>query len=241
MYAIFRKEVHSFLSSLVGYVVMAVFLTAMGLLVWLFPDTSVLEGGYADMASFFRLAPYVFLFLVPAITMRLIAEERKTGTLELLLTKPLTEWQVVGGKFLAACFLLLISLLPTLLHYFSVYRLGNPPGNIDSASVQGSYVGLFLLGCVFAAIGVFTSSLTDNQIVAFLLGVFVCFLLYVGFSSLAGLEWWSGAAYWLEWLGLDTQYNALGRGLIDSRNLVYFISLILLALAGTYARLRKRR
>ncbi|SDL85005.1 gliding motility-associated ABC transporter permease subunit GldF [Siphonobacter aquaeclarae] len=240
MFAIFRKEVHSFLSSLVGYVVMAVFLTAMGLLVWLFPDTSVLDAGYADMASFFRLAPYVFLFLVPAITMRLIAEERKSGTLELLLTKPLTEWQVIGGKFLAACFLLLISLLPTLLYYFSVYRLGNPPGNIDSASVQGSYLGLFLLGCVFAAIGVYTSSLTDNQIVAFLLGVFVCFLLYVGFSSIAGLEWWEGAAYWLEWLGLDTQYNALGRGLIDSRNLVYFISLILLALAGTYARLRKR-
>ncbi|MDQ1087592.1 MULTISPECIES: gliding motility-associated ABC transporter permease subunit GldF [unclassified Siphonobacter] len=240
MFTIFKKEVHSFLSSLVGYVVMAVFLMAMGLLVWVFPDTSVLEGGYADMASFFNLAPYVFLFLIPAITMRSIAEERKIGTLELLFTKPVTEWQVVGGKFLAACFLLFLTLLPTLLYYFSVYQLGNPVGNIDTASVQGSYLGLFLLGCVFAAIGLFTSSLTDNQIVAFLLGVFISFILYVGFSSIAGLELWNGAAYWLGWLGLDTQYNALGRGLIDSRNVIYFLSLVLLALSATRWKLTQR-
>ncbi|MFT4033723.1 MAG: gliding motility-associated ABC transporter permease subunit GldF [Siphonobacter sp.] len=233
MFTVFKKEVSAFLSSLVGYVVMAVFLAAMGLLVWLFPDTSVLDYGYADLSAFFRLAPYVFLFLVPAITMRSIAEERKVGTLELLLTKPITEWQLITGKFLAACFLIFLSLLPTLFYYFSIYRLGNPIGNIDTASVEGSYLGLFLLGCVFAAIGLFTSSLTDNQIIAFLLGVFICFLLYVGLSSVAGLEVWNGAAYWLQWLGLDTQYNALGRGLIDSRNVIYFLSWMLLALAAT--------
>lgn len=240
MFTIFKKEVNSFLSSLVGYVVMAVFLLAMGLLVWIFPDTSVLNSGYADLATFFNLAPYVFLFLVPAITMRSIAEERKIGTLELLFTKPLTEWQLVIGKFLAACFLIFLALIPTLIYYYSVYQLGNPVGNIDSASVQGSYIGLFLLGCVFAAIGLFTSSLTDNQIIAFLLGVFISFLLYVGLSSVAGLEVWNGAAYWLGWLGLDTQYNALGRGLIDSRNIIYFLSLITLALAGTRWKLTQR-
>ncbi|MCY7349808.1 MAG: gliding motility-associated ABC transporter permease subunit GldF [Cytophagaceae bacterium] len=240
MFAIFWKEVSSFLSSLIGYIVMGVFLTAMGLLVWVFPDTSVLNYGYAELSTLFSLSPYVFLFLVPAITMRAFAEERRGGTLELLLTKPLTDWQLVLGKFLACWFLILLTLLPTLIYYISVYRLGNPAGNIDSAEVAGSYLGLLLLGGVFAAIGVFTSSLTDNQIVAFLLGVFVCFLLYVGISAIAGLEFWGGAGFYLSQMGLDVQYSALGRGLIDSRNVIYLLSWIALGLLLTRWRVARR-
>lgn len=230
MLAIFRNEVRAFLTSLVGYVVMGVFLTAVGLLLWVFPDTSLLNYGYAELGTFFSLAPYVFLFLVPAITMRAFAEERRGGTLELLLSKPLTDWQLVLGKFLACWFLILLTLLPTLVYYATIYQLGNPVGNVDSAEVGGSYLGLWLLGGVFAAIGLFTSALTDNQIVAFLLGVFVCFLAYVGISALAGLEGLGRAGYFVGQLGLDTQYSALGRGLIDSRNVIYLLSWMALSL-----------
>jgi ABC-2 type transport system permease protein len=240
MLAIFRNEVRAFLTSLVGYVVMGVFLTALGLLLWVFPDTSLLNYGYAELTSFFSLAPYVFLFLVPAITMRAFAEERRGGTLELLLTKPLTNWQLVLGKFLACWFLIFLTLLPTLVYYVSVYRLGNPVGNIDSAEVAGSYLGLLLLGGVFAAIGLATSALTDSQIVAFVLGVFACFLLYVGIGAVAGLESLDRVGYYLGQLGLDAQYSALGRGLIDSRNVIYLLSWIVLGLLFTRWRVGRR-
>lgn len=240
MLAIFRNEVRAFLTSLVGYVVMGVFLTATGLLLWVFPDTSLLNYGYAEMSPFFSLAPYVFLFLVPAITMRAFAEERRGGTLELLLTKPLTDWQLVLGKFGACWFLILLTLLPTGVYYATIYQLGNPVGNVDSAEVAGSYLGLWLLGGVFAAIGVFTSALTDNQIVAFLLGVFACFLGYVGISALAGLERVGSVGYYLGQLGLDTRYASLGRGLVDSRDVAYLLSWITLALWLTRWRVEAR-
>ncbi len=233
MFAIFRNEVRSFLTSLVGYVVMGVFLTALGLLLWVFPDTSLLNYGYAELGQFFNLTPYVFLFLVPAITMRAFAEERRNGTLELLLTKPITDWQLVLGKFLACWFLIFLTLLPTLIYYASIYQLGNPAGNVDSAEVDGSYLGLWLLGGVFAAIGLATSALTDSQVVAFLLGVFACFLAYVGISAVAGLESLGSFGYFVGQLGLDAQYSALGRGLIDSRNVVYLLTWIALGLLLT--------
>ena len=238
MLAIFRKEVNQFFSSPIAYIIMAVFLTALGLLLWVFPDTSLLEYGYADMGTFFNLAPYLLLFLVPAITMRSIAEEVRSGTLEWLLTKPVSRWGVVGGKFLACWFLIAILLLPTLLYYITLYQLGNPIGNIDSAVVWGSYVGLFLLSGVFVAIGLLTSSLNDNQVVAFVLGVFISFLLYVGLSAVAGLNLLAGLAYYLSYFALDEQYRALGRGLIDSRNLVFLLSLIGFFLYLTVNRLK---
>lgn len=240
MLAIFRKEINSFLSSLVGYVVMGVFLSALGLLLWVFPDTSILNYGYAELGAFFSLSPYVFLFLAPAITMRTFAEERRSGTLELLLTKPLSDWALVLGKFLACWALIFLTLLPTLVYYASVYQLGNPAGNLDSAAVASSYLGLLLLGGVFAAIGLATSALTDSQIVAFLLAVFVCFLLYVGLGALAGLDGLGGTGYWLGQLGLDAQYNALGRGLVDSRNVIYLLSWIAFALVLTRWRISVR-
>lgn len=237
MLAIFRKEVDQFFSSPIAYIIMGGFLTAVGLLLWVFPDTSLLDTGYADMGSFFSLTPYVMLFMVPAITMRSIADEVRAGTLEWLLTKPVSRWGVVAGKFGASWLLVVLTLLPTLLYYVTLYRLGSPVGNIDSAGVFGSYIGLVLLAGVFVAIGVWASSLNDNQVVAFVLGVFFCFLLYVGLSALAGLLAPGGLAYYLAYFALDEQYRALGRGLIDSRNVVYLSSLILFFLLLTVNKL----
>ncbi|AUD04746.1 gliding motility-associated ABC transporter permease subunit GldF [Spirosoma pollinicola] len=238
MLAIFRKEINQFFSSLIAYIIMGVFLTTIGLLLWVFPDTSLLENGYADMGTFFNLTPYVMLFLVPAITMRSIADEIRLGTLEWLLTKPVSSWGVVGGKFLASWLLVILTLLPTLLYYVSLYQLGSPVGNIDSAGVFGSYIGLLLVAGVFVAIGLWASSLNDNQVVAFVLGVFICFLLYVGLSALAGLSIPGGLSYYLSLFALDEQYRALGRGIIDSRNVIYLLSLIVLFLFLTANRLK---
>jgi ABC-2 type transport system permease protein len=222
MISIFVKELTNFLSSLIAYVVMGVFLTSMGLLMWVFSDTSVLDYGFADMDTLFSLGPYVFIFLVPAITMKSFAEERKMGTLELLLTKPLSDAQIIAGKFLAAVALVVFALIPSLIYYYSVYRLGNPPGNIDTAGVAGSYVGLLLLSMVFCAIGLFASSLTSNQIVSFILAAFISFIFYTGFESLSNLM--SSGALVIKQLGILYHYESLSRGLIDSRSVIYFFS-----------------
>ncbi|GAB2767134.1 gliding motility-associated ABC transporter permease subunit GldF [Rhabdobacter roseus] len=241
MFAIFRKEVNSFFNSLIAYIVMVVFLVAVGLMVWVFPDSNVLDYGYADLGAFFSLTPYVLLFLIPAITMRSIAEESRNGTLELLLTKPLTDWALVLGKFLANWVLVVLTLVPTLLYYLSVYWLGNPPGNIDSAAVTGSYFGLLLLSGVLVSMGLWASSLNDNQIVAFVLGVFLGFVWYVGLSSLSQLLGTGTLAWGVQWVALDEQYQALGRGLIDSRNIVYLLSLTAFFLCLTHWRVGRLR
>src|SRR5688572_30150762 len=178
------KEFRSFLNSLIAYIVIGVFLTSLGLLMWVFPETSVMEYGFADMDTLFSLGPYVLIFLIPAITMRSFAEEVKSGTMELLLTKPLTDWDIILGKFFACFLLVLFALLPTLIYYLSIYILGDPAGNIDTPGVIGSYIGLLLLGGVFSAIGIFASSITPNQIVAFIVAAFLCYLAYAGFESL---------------------------------------------------------
>ncbi|AHM59484.1 gliding motility protein GldF [Flammeovirgaceae bacterium 311] len=241
MIQVFLKEVNSFLNSLIAYIVLSVFLVGVGLLVWVFPETSVLEWGYADLETLFSFGPYVLLFLLPAITMRTFAEEKKGGTLELLYTRPLTDWQVILGKYFSSLFLLLLALIPTLLYYYSLSELGNPPGNIDTAAVAGSYLGLFLLGAVFAAIGMFASSLTENQIVSFLIALFLCFILYSGFSSLATIDVLSARGYVVQQLGILYHYNALSKGLIDSRNVIYFLSVIVLMLMLTKLVLSSRK
>ncbi|MEM9675691.1 MAG: gliding motility-associated ABC transporter permease subunit GldF [Bacteroidota bacterium] len=241
MLAIYRKEVNSYLNSLIAYVVMAVFLTGTGLLMWVFPDTSVLSYGFADLSTLFTLGPYVFMFLIPAITMRSFAEERKAGTMELILTQPVTDWQLVLGKYFAAWTIVVFTLIPTLVYYISVYQLGNPVGNLDSAGIAGSYIGLILLGGVFTAIGIFASSLTENQVIAFILAVFLCFLLYTGFSSLAGLEVWGDSTLLIEKFGILYHYDAMSRGLIDSRNLLYFITVTTLMLLLTQLVLNSRK
>ena len=230
MIRVFTKEFNSFLNSLIAYLVIGVFLTGIGLLLWVFPETSVLEYGFADLDTLFSMAPYVFIFLIPAITMKSFAEEKKMGTMELLLTKPLSDWDIVAGKFLASLALTLVALLPSLIYYFSIYRLGNPAGNIDTAGVIGSYVGLSLLAFVFCAIGILASSLTLNQIVSFILAAFLCFIFYSGFNSLASLA--GNFALTIKQFGILYHYEALSKGLIDSRDVIYFLSVTGLMLLG---------
>ncbi|QIL77786.1 gliding motility-associated ABC transporter permease subunit GldF [Hymenobacter sp. HDW8] len=239
MFAILRKEFNAFLSSPVAYVVMGVFLVATGLFVWVFPDSSVLDYGYADLQTLFNIAPWIFLFLIPAITMRTFAEEKKAGTIELLLTRPLTDGQILGGKFLACLLLTLLALLPTLLYYYSVYQLGNPEGNIDSAATVGSYLGLALLAGVFVAMGVFASAITRDQIIAFLVAVVGCFLVYSGFDSLASV-FEGSPAYYISQLGIAAHYRDISKGLIDSRDLTYFFSLMAVLLLATRLVLQSR-
>ncbi|HEY9045431.1 MAG TPA: gliding motility-associated ABC transporter permease subunit GldF [Ohtaekwangia sp.] len=233
MLQVLSKEFSSFLNSLIAYVVIGVFLMGIGLLMWVFPETSVLSYGYADMDTLFSLGPYVFIFLIPAITMRSFAEEKKAGTMELLMTKPLSDWDVILGKFFASLCLVVVALIPTLLYYFSVYQLGNPTGNIDTAGIAGSYIGLCLLGGVFCSIGIFASSITPNQIVAFIVAAFLCFILFSGFESLASLNVWSDYTLFIKQLGILYHYESLSKGLIDSRDVLYFFSVAFLLLSVT--------
>jgi ABC-2 type transport system permease protein len=240
MLQILAKEFSSFLNSLIAYIVMGVFLTAIGLLMWVFPETSVLDYGYADMFTLFSLGPYVFIFLIPAITMRSLAEEKKGGTLEILFTKPVSDWEIILGKYFACLLLVVVTLVPTLIYYFSISALGNPAGNIDTPGVIGSYIGLIFLAGAFSAIGIFASSITPNQIVAFILAAFLCYLLFAGFESLAMLNVWSSSALVIKQIGLLYHYDSLGKGLIDSRDLIYFISVIALILLVTRINLGTR-
>jgi ABC-2 type transport system permease protein len=224
MIAVLRKEFTGYLNTLIAYVVIGTFLTATGLLMWVFPETAVLDSEYAGMDTLFTLAPYVFIFLIPAITMRSFAEELKMGTLDLLLTKPLTDWDIILGKFLASLALVCFSLLPTLLYYYTVYRLGNPVGNIDSSGVAGSYIGLVMLAAIFCAAGVFASSVTNNQIIAFVLASFLCFFLYTGFQSISTLPFLSAVAVVVQDMGILAHYESLSKGLIDSRDVIYFLT-----------------
>ncbi|MBL7864815.1 MAG: gliding motility-associated ABC transporter permease subunit GldF [Cyclobacteriaceae bacterium] len=222
MLHIFKKEFNGFLDSLIGVAVVVVFLIAIGLLTWVFPETSVLDYGFADMETLFTLGPFVLIFLVPAITMRSFAEERKLGTLEWLLTKPVSEGSIVFGKFLAAVCLVIIALIPTITYYFTLSYLGDPPGNIDTSAVIGSYTGMVLLGAVFCSIGIFASTLVTNQVVSFMLAAFLCFFFYAGFDSAAALTNDGATALLIKQLGIQYHFESMSRGLIDSRDLVYF-------------------
>jgi ABC-2 type transport system permease protein len=233
MFHVLSKEFSSFLNTLIAYVVIGVFLVAVGLLVWVFPETSVLDYGYAEMDTLFSFGPYVLVFLIPAVTMRSFAEEKKAGTLELLITKPLSDWDVVLGKFFACFFLVIFALIPTVIYYFSVYSLGNPPGNVDTPGVVGSYIGLALLSGVFCSIGIFASSLTQNQIIAFIVAAFLCFIFFSGFNSVATLTIWSSNALFIKQLGILEHYESLSKGLIDSRDVIYFFSVTFLMLSIT--------
>ena len=223
MLTILKKEITSYLSSLVAYVTIGVFLLVLGLLLWVFPSSSILDYGYAGLDSLFNNAPYLFMFLVPAITMRSFAEERKEGTFELLLTRPLTNAQIISGKFIAGVLIVLFALVPTLIYYYTVYTLGTPQGNIDTGAVIGSYIGLFLLGASFVAIGVFASAITKNQIIAFTIAVFVCFFIYSGFDSLSSLL--SLQNLNIQQLGITEHYQSISRGVLDTRDLFYFVVL----------------
>jgi len=225
MIQVYKKELNSFLNSTIAYLVISVFLTTIGLLMWVFPETNVMDYGYADMETLFSLGPYVLMFLIPAITMRSFAEEKKSGTMELLFTQPIGGGKIVMGKYLACFTLVIFSIAPSLVYYYSISQLGEPAGNLDSAGITGSYIGLILLGGVFTAIGLFSSSITENQIVAFIVAVFLCFLLYSGFGSIAAIDVWAESSQSIDQLGILYHYSAMSKGMVDSRNLIYFLSI----------------
>ena len=234
MRSLFIKEISSFFSSLTGYLVIVVFLLLNSLFMWIVPGQfNVIGNGYATMDSLFAISPWVFLFLVPAITMRMISEEKRTGTLDLLYTRPVTELQIILAKFLASWTLVLLSLLPTLIYFWSVSKLGSPPGNMDMGGTWGSYIGLLFLGGIYAAIGVFASSLTSNQIVAFITAVFLSFLIYLGFEFLSGIAESGRMVFLVSRLGISYHYNSISRGVIDSRDILYFAGVMLLFIMGT--------
>jgi ABC-2 type transport system permease protein len=234
MWALFKKEISGFFSSLTGYLVIVVFLLLNSLFMWIVPGQfNVIENGYATMDSLFATAPWVFLFLVPAICMRMFSEEKRTGTLDLLFTRPVSELQIIMAKFLASWTLVLCSLIPTFIYFWSVSRLGSPPGNMDMGGTWGSYIGLYFLGGIYAAIGLFASSLTGNQIVAFILGVFLSFLMYLGFEFLSGIAGSGSTAFLISRLGISYHYNSISRGVIDSRDMLYFTGVIFLFVVGT--------
>ncbi len=242
MFAIFKKEVQQFFSSLIGYIAIIVFLLVLGLFIWVFPDTNIFDYGYATLDSFFNIAPYIFIFLIPAITMRSFAEEINTGTIELLSTRPVTEMEIILGKYFAALLLVFIALVPTLIYFFTVYLLASPVGNVDTGGIMGSYFGLFFLGAVFVSIGIFCSSVTSNQIVAFIVGVFLCFFIYLAFGYLSQFGVFIGKNdYLVESLGLSAHYDAMGKGVIDTRDVVYFLSIISGFIVFTRTALASRR
>lgn len=209
-----------------AYITIGVFLLACALLLWFFPDTSILDYGYAEMNGFFSLVPFLFIFLIPAITMRSFAEERREGTYVLLATRPLSDLQIILAKYLACVVLLLFALIPTLIYYYSIYQLGLPKGNVDTGAVIGSYLGLFLLGNAFIAIGIFASSITKNQVIAFAVAVFLCFFAYSGFDSLSKVFELSLLETILINLGINEHYQSISRGVLDTRDLVYFITFV---------------
>lgn len=242
MLSLYLKEIKTYLSSLVGYIFIAVFLIVTGLFLWVFPNiNNILLTGLADLQGLFNISRFLFLLLIPAITMRSFAEEKRLGTMELLFTKPLSDNQIIGAKFLSALTLFIISLIPTFIYIISVYNLGNPPGNIDMGSTWGSYLGLVLLGSTFIAIGIFVSSLTNNQIVAFILTVPLCFILSFGFEFIYSFDALGNFGYVIKSIGIDHHYTSISKGVVDSRDIIYFLSVIFLFLFGTRIVLMSRK
>ena len=241
MLTVLLKEINTYLSSLIAYIAMTVFLLATGLFIWVFPEYSVLEFGYANLDPLFAMSPWIFLFLIPALTMRTFAEEKRAGTIEWLLTKPLSDWQIILAKFFASLSLVAICLLPTLLYYITLWQLADPVGNLDHASILGSYLGLFFLAASFCAIGIFASSLSSNQIIAFILAVFLCFVFYVAFASLSKMGFSNNLTSFLDQLSIDTHYLSLSKGVIDTRDVVYFVSHVFLFLSLTKYSLESRK
>jgi ABC-2 type transport system permease protein len=242
MLTLLKKEVNGFLSSLIGYIVITVFLLINGLFLWVFAsDFNILDFGYASLEGLFMISPFVFLFLIPAITMRSFADENRSGTIEMLLTKPLTDLQIILSKYFAGVVLVIFSTLPTLIYFYSVYQLGLPKGNVDTGGMWGSYIGLFFLGASFVSIGLFASSLSNNVIIAFILGVFLSLFLYVGFDFIHSLELFGPVDLLIKSLGINAHYISMSRGVVDTRDVVYFISLIAFFILITKLKLESRK
>ena len=240
MYSICVKELNRFFSNLTGYIAIILFMLVCGIFLFMLKDSSILNNNYASLDAFFELAPWVLLFLVPAISMHSLSEEFKTGTFELLKTKPLTSWQIVLGKYIAIIIVLLFVIVPTFIYIISIKTLSTQAG-IDGGGIAGSYIGLFLLAAVFAAVSICCSSFTNNAVVTFLISAFVCLLLYFGFNAVSKLPFFTGGAdYYIEMLGIDFHYKSISRGVIDSRDVVYFLSVIFLSLLITVKKINRK-
>jgi ABC-2 type transport system permease protein len=234
MLAILKKELNSFFATPIGYLVIAVFLIVNGLFLWIFNDDyNILNAGFADLTSFFFISPWLFLFLIPAITMRSFSDEFRLGTIEILKTKPLSNWQIVFGKYVGALVLIILALIPTLIYVFSIYKLGDPIGNLDTGSTIGSYLGLLFLASAYTSVGIYTSTFSNNQIVAFIIAAAICFFLFYGFEALADM----GISESLRSFGMNDHFKSISRGVIDTRDVIYFISITLFFLFLTNLKL----
>jgi len=234
MYALYLKEIRGFLNSVVGYVFLLVFLTACWLFNWMLDSSmNLISYGQADLTPFFSAAPYVLLILIPAITMKSLADERRTGTIELLYTRPLSDLSILMAKYLAGVSLMLLAILPTLVFYGTLYYLGNPVGNIDSGAVFTSYIGLLLLGAAFVAIGIFSSSITTSQIVSFIIAIALCYFFYDGLSLLGNYTQFGNLDFYLQYISLNFHYDAIKKGVVDARDIVFNFSFIVLFLSAS--------
>ena len=237
MRAIFFREIKSFFGSPIGYLVIAIFLIINGLFLWIFDGQyNILKSGFADLTPFFTLSPWILIFLIPAVTMKSFSDEKKLGTLELLLTKPLSIWQIVNGKFLGALLLIVMAIIPTFIYVAVISTLGMPEGNIDMGSTIGSYFGLLFLIAAYSAIGIFTSTLSDNQIVAFIVAVFLCFFFYFGFEGLATVV--PKMSTIIASLGMQDHFKSMSRGVLDTRDILYFSSITVVFLSFTVYKLK---
>ena len=241
MLAIFKKEINLFFSSLIGYISIGVFLALTGMFMWILPNFNIFDYGFASLEQLFTIGPYVFWFLIPAITMRSFAEEQKTGTIEIISTKPITDFQIVAGKYLAGLVLILFSLLPTLLYLYTISDLAMPQGNVDSGAAWGSYLGLFFIGGAYLAIGLFASSITDNQIVSFILGMFLCFFFFQLLDFMKEISFLTSFDTFFDAISLQYHYNSISRGVLDTRDLIYFLSFIGVFLFSTKTVIASRK
>ncbi len=242
MFALYKKELAGFFSSLTGYIVIIVFLAASGVFMWIVPgQVNVLDTGYANIDTFFVLAPWVFMFLIPAITMRMLAEEVKSGTIELLMTKPISDMSIIMSKYSAALTIAVIAIVPTFIYFLSVYLLGNPVGNIDIGGTWGSYIGLFFLAAIYVSIGIFASSLSDNQIVAFILSVVLIFTLFYGIDALSLLFHGKSTEFFLQEFSINRHYLSISRGVVDTRDLIYFAGVSFVFIMFTKFKLQSKR
>lgn len=242
MFAIFKKEISGFFSSLTGYIVIIVFLLINSLFMWVFPgEWNIFDNGYAGLDTLFFISPWVFMFLVPAVTMRMIAEEKRQGTMELIYSRPITERGIVYGKYFASVALVLLALVPGVIYYISVYQLGESPGNLDKGGTMGSFLGLFFLASVYASAGIYASSLTDNQVIAFILAVVICFILFMGFDSFAYLPGLKKLDEFVIRLGINEHYKSISRGVIDIKDVIYFAAVAILFNEATRFHLISRK
>jgi ABC-2 type transport system permease protein len=242
MIPILKKELNSFFASPIGYLVIMVYLLLNGLFLWVFEGGfNILHAGFADLNSYFFLAPWIFIFLIPAITMRSFSDEYNNGTIEILKTKPITDWQLILGKYFGALALVILAIIPTLIYVYSIYQLGNPVGNINFGTTFGSFLGLLFLAGAYTSIGIFASTLSKNQIVSFIIGVVISFFLFYGFEALATYNMFGSSDYFIQKIGMTDHFNSISKGVIDTRDLIYFISITLLFILLTKIRIQNEK